>query len=249
MIDTGTTVDQLKRIPDLAAEVFATWGHPNPGPRAGRSTRKSGSREPTDLVSFDALRLDSHGLLAKLTECIRLTWEAMPADDRPDLTNPPTWTTEAGWLLQTWEWAQVNLDLLDLDWIRDEVRTVHRELCQTARTVPPLVLRCKEVHDMQACGGRLVARDADGQDTADWVTSRWCYCPECGRTYTYDAELRKLGTVDHFTLAECAQELGVPYGTARRWKHEQKLFAAGRDHRGRDLFDLNHVRRVAERSG
>jgi DNA-binding transcriptional MerR regulator len=46
-----------------------------------------------------------------------------------------------------------------------------------------------------------------------------------------------------------AVSVGVPSGTIRRWAHHGWLTRQGRDGRGRTLYDLGQVERVAKRVG
>ena len=239
-----TTRERLTRIPDLAAEVFVTWGHPNPSGHAERGRNSPGSKAPTDLAVLDALRPGERGMLAGLTECVRIVWQAMDAGERPDLTNPPNWASECGWLLRSWDWAQASLDLSEIDWISDTIRRTHATLSELAREARPLVLHCTRMVGTEACGGGLIGRDERNADTGDWTASRWAYCAECGQTYTYTADLRRLGSVRDWTLVECAAEVGVSVLTLKRWKKAGRITATGKNWRGVSVFDLEAVRRA-----
>ena len=56
------TVQQLHELPDLAAECFATWGHPNPSERPVVAVKRIHPKAPADLDTLDALRVDKLGL-------------------------------------------------------------------------------------------------------------------------------------------------------------------------------------------
>ena len=49
------TVQQLHELPDLAAECFATWGHPNPSERPVVAVKRIHPKAPADLDTLDAL--------------------------------------------------------------------------------------------------------------------------------------------------------------------------------------------------
>jgi len=65
------TVQQLHELPDLAAECFATWGHPNPSERPVVAVKRIHPKAPADLDTLDALRADELGLLHRLAQCVR----------------------------------------------------------------------------------------------------------------------------------------------------------------------------------
>ena len=70
------TVQQLHELPDLAAEVFLTWGHPNPSEQPVVQVKRIHPRAPADLDTLDALRPDELGLLHRLAHCVRAAAEA-----------------------------------------------------------------------------------------------------------------------------------------------------------------------------
>ena len=72
---TGTT-QQLHELPDLAAEVFLPWGHPNPTDRPAFTAKRVYPPAPADLDALDCLRNDRLGLLFRLAECVRAVVEA-----------------------------------------------------------------------------------------------------------------------------------------------------------------------------
>ena len=98
------TVQQLHELPDLAAEVFLTWGHPNPSEQPVVQVKRIHPRAPADLDTLDALRPDELGLLHRLAQCVRAVVEDMP-EHPGDLTDTPTWVGECDWLIthaNTW---------------------------------------------------------------------------------------------------------------------------------------------------
>lgn len=72
------TVQQLHELPDLAAEVYLTWGHPNPSEQPVVQVKRIHPRAPADLDTLDALRPDKLGLLHRLAQCVRAVVEDMP---------------------------------------------------------------------------------------------------------------------------------------------------------------------------
>ena len=133
------TVQQLHELPDLAAEVYLTWGHPNPSDRPVTTVRRIHPRVPADLDTLDALRPDELGLLHRLAQCVRAVVENMP-EHPGDLTDTPTWAGECDWLIthaNTWR-----ADAFLTDLVGSEVHAIHRELCRVARVHPPLKLQC-----------------------------------------------------------------------------------------------------------
>lgn len=148
-----TTRDELRRLPDLAAEAFATWGAPNPGETVARAPRRVHPPAPTDLTTLVALRPDT-GLLTGIVECVRIVWEVLRHDEaRHELPDPrdtetPTWASECDWLLATLDWWQANLDACDLGWITDTIHAATRELEQIVRQPRPARLVCPDCGDV-----------------------------------------------------------------------------------------------------
>lgn len=198
---------QLRVIPDLAAEVFATWGHPNPSGAALVRSRPVDPPAPTDLDTLDALRLDPHGLLFELTQAVRATAEHLRDTGRPwpALTNPPTWASECGWLAATADvWGT---DLWLNRFTVGAVDRVHAELSRIAREhvphVPCLVYGCPgqmEAWDQSADGGWL------------WVT-------ECEHGHHVDRHeiVRRAQDLQPLTLADMSARVGIPVKTLHRW--------------------------------
>ena len=223
----------LGELPTLAAEVFLTWGHPNPSGQRNDSTRGSSTpRVPMDLTAWDALRPDEHGLLFELTQCVRLVTEEMrdEGEQWPDLANPPTWTGECAWLLGTEPWWGERLWRDDLD---HAITRVWADLARAARTPPPLHLACPRA----GCGWPVHPK-AEGA----------YYQCEAGHIIDHHAEIRRMGQIQEMTSGELAEHMGVTKRTLRRWRESGALAPCGT--RGREpVWSVLDVRRAAERFG
>ena len=225
MTSPTDTVQQLHELPDLAAECFATWGHPNPSERPVVAVKRIHPKAPADLDTLDALRADELGLLHRLAQCVRAVVEDM--HEHPgDLTETPTWASECGWLIahaNTWR-----ADVFLADWIGSEVRSIHRELCRVARVHPPLKLQCPRcqapVH--LAPGGQYYRCENEH------IIDHW-------------AEVKRMGRLTSMTYEELEIELHIPQGTLRRWKSEKLIYSDGK-RVGLHTFNVEAVRRVAE---
>lgn len=242
------TRQQLTQLPELAAEAFDTWGHPNPGPRTGgnsKRTRISAGDAPTDLATLDALRTDDHGLLFRLLQCVEVVNDETGQDDWPDETS---WTSICGWLLQhspTW-----TRDRFCNDWITDEVHTVWRELATLTRQPKPWRSNCRDCP-----GGIVILVDADGNET-DPEQAAFGLCIACRRTYAPGASMRALtDTQPPMPLSRIADLIGIPLRTLHRWRKEGTITpatqrVAGADGlRRADLFDIADVRQAARHAG
>lgn len=224
-----TTLDQLARIPTLAAEVFLTWGHPNPSGQANNARGGSPApKAPADLAAWDALRPDEGGLLFELTQAIRAVWEDQrEAVTLPDLDNPPTWTGECRWLTETASVWQADQWLLE--YVTDQVQLVHRELDRTARTPPPLHPTCPRCRFP-------VHLDKSGA----------FYRCEAGHVVDHHAEIERMGRIQEMTATELAQHFGVTDRTLRRWRAASLVVPVGKI--GREpVYSVEDVRRARER--
>ena len=222
------TVQQLHELPDLAAEVYLTWGHPNPSEQPVVQVKRIHPRAPADLDTLDALRPDERGLLHRLAQCVRAVVENM--HEHPgDLTDTPTWAGECDWLIthaNTWR-----ADAFLTDLVGSEVHAIHRELCRIARVHPPLRLQCPRcqapVH--LAPGGQYYRCEADH------IIDHW-------------AEVKRMGQLVMMTYSELADVTGVAEATIRKWASRKLIRASGR-RAGSPTFDVESVRRVAARTG
>ena len=222
------TVQQLHELPDLAAECFATWGHPNPSDRTVVAAKRIHPKAPADLDTLDALRADELGLLHRLAQCVRAVVEDM--HEHPgDLTDTPTWTSECDWLIShanAWR-----ADAFLSDWIGSEVRSIHRELCRVARVHPPLKLQCPRcqapVH-MGAGGGY--------------------YLCEAGHEIRHFAEIERMGKLTDMTIPELVAELNMKRKTLEKWKRRGLIHPTGKRART-NTFNVALVQKLAETRG
>ena len=222
------TVQQLHELPDLAAEVYLTWGHPNPSEQPVVQVKRIHPRAPADLDTLDALRPDELGLLHRLAQCVRAVVEDMP-EHPGDLTDTPTWAGECDWLIthaNTWR-----ADAFLTDLVGSEVHAIHRELCRIARIHPPLRLQCPRcqapVH--LAPGGQY-------------------YRCEAGHIIDHWAEIKRLGVLNQpVTIPEAAAELGASERTLQDWQQRGLMpKPAGRKGKA-PTFHLDDLRRIVAR--
>ncbi|MBC7955295.1 MAG: hypothetical protein H7Y33_05420 [Cytophagales bacterium] len=225
------TVDMLRELPNLAAEVYLTIGAPNPtGPRSEIRGSNYGTKVPIDCVAFDALRPDDHGQLAILTLCVRMVAEELrdAGQPWPTLVNPAAWVSECDWLIGTEPWWSRQAWAEDID--RD-VTTVWKTLSRAARVVPPLRLVCPQcnalVHPKAEVAGGPAAY----------------YLCEAGHSIMHHAEIARMGKIQEMTSAELADHMGITRRTLRKWKADGAITPIGK--RGRDdLYAIADVHRV-----
>lgn len=211
---------------------------------------KPGSRPPLNLTvihitdtrhkpGWDGLDprvdvvVDRFGVLPALESWTRLVRDEMmmAGVPWPDMLEVPTVGGEAGWLLATMDFSLAHEWVVEL---ADDVRRLTSQLMAVLGERREYRPRCREI----ACGAKL-----DPMDNATWYS-----CPSCGRDYTIDADLKALGQVQPaMTGREVADALGIPWATLRKWVERGILTHTGRDAKGRKVYDLDAVRRVAER--
>lgn len=219
------TIQQLHELPDLAAEVFLTWGHPNPTDRPAYRTKRVHYPAPADLDALDCLRPDRLGLLFRLAECVRAVVEDMPTHPG-DLSESPTWVGECAWLIA--HHADWRDEPFLTDWVGSEVGEIHRDLSRAARVQPPIRLECPRCHDplrLQQGG-------------------RWLRC-DAGHIIETGPEIERVGRLTSMTYAELARELGIAEGTLRRWRSDGLLLPDEQRRGGQLVFNVESVRRVA----
>lgn len=122
----------------------------------------------------------------------------------------------------------------------DEIDVIWRRVRAAVGERPPRRPRCTRIVDGQACGARVDGHDEDGQRTGIIEHWRWCSCPACGETYTFDAALQRLGQLQTMTLQQWADEYGVDRGVLKMRLHRLGLRADGDGGRyTRALMDLH----------
>ena len=201
------TVQQLHELPDLAAECFATWGHPNSSDRPVVAVKRIHPKAPADLDTLDALRADKLGLLHRLAQCVRAVVEDM--HEHPgDLTDTPTWASECAWLIA--HAADWRADEFIHDWVSSEVRSIHRELCRVARVHPVRAMH----HQCSKCGNPSTLIN-DGH--------LWA-CRECGRED--EGPRRQIEDFRHkpsISTKEISEQFGVTEGWVWKQRFNRKL--------------------------
>jgi len=215
----------LAELPNLAAEVFLTWTTPNPAPKADRTIRSvPGSRPPTRLDVWDALRPDQKGDLRLLHGwCITID-EVSDGELAPIPEQTPTWNGVARYLTETWPWWRTH-ELADD--CHHEIRQVHGRLRSRARIPPPPRYRCPR------CGDRAHMRD----------NNSWLSC-DSGHTIDHRAEIaRAMATRPPMTVGQIAAELGVKRDTIKKWIARRGIEPVTVRGRVR-LFDVEEVQRM-----
>ncbi len=253
------TLRELHRIPGLAAEVFLTWGHPNPSDRPERRGRGDVAQAPTDLAVLDALRpwSDSgHSLVARLVEAVRAVFDDTWVDgvrDTPAFADPPTFASEADWLLVTVGlWAG---DAWRYEMVRDAARDVHGELARLAREHPPVRLTCPMMVNTtrwvdghietvaQPCGHTARPYDADGK-RCTLAEAAWFECDH-GHVVDHWAAIERMGRLSQGIVPEVADVLGVKPARIRQWIRRGLLSPVGqRD--GRKLYTIADAAQVRD---
>ena len=220
-------IQQLHEIPDLAVEVFLTWGHKNPTEAPIIASRTPFPAAPADLEALDCLRPGELGLLFRLTQCVRAVAETLrdAGQTWPPITNPPTWVGECAWLLGAANiWRH---DLWLLDYVTDEINTVWRNLAKAARLPQPQRLTCPQ----DGCGWPVHPEGGNA-----WRC-------EAGHQFTVASEAARLRTA---TIPELARELDISQDLLRQWKHRGIITPCGKCD-GRDVFRVELVRRARQR--
>lgn len=230
------TLHQLRQLPDLAAEAFATWGHPNPAERSER-TGKRGKLDspptPADLSTLDALRTDDHGLLFRLVQCVQVVMDDTGRDDWPDTT----WTSLTAWLVDNH--VAWRADPFCEEWITDETRRVHAELCQLTRQPKPWRAKCRD------CNGLVILADNDGTEVPP-EHAAYGFCTGCERTYAKGASMQALANIQPpMPLHSIAVLTDIPVKTLHRWDSHGWITTTTPDRKRGRLFDIAEVRTVA----
>jgi len=86
------------------------------------------------------------------------------------------------------------------------------------------------------CRCEVDGYDTDNHATEDQAAWRWCACPACGATFTFDAALRMLGRLQALTVPQYAEECGVEERTLRRWVKADPLIRGIGQARGGPVY-------------
>lgn len=185
-----------------------------------------GSRPPLNVDAVDLIER----VHATLASWVQLAMEeGLTSDDWP-----------ADNTLAVCLWLARNAHLMDEHMAGDEFAAEVHDLWKRVRNAvgerPPRRPRCIRVLDGQHCGHVLDCMDEGGEASDVPEEWRWCACPGCGMTYTFDAELRRLGKLQGLTLAEWAAELGIRSTTLRMRLERGKVRPDVLDAKGRKLY-------------
>jgi len=171
------------------------------------------------------------GVLPTLALWVALAYaEIEDRGERPRVCCPPrrhTIVGESGWL---YEYAAHILDFND-DFAAD-IAKLHRELQRACRVRQEYVPKCPQ------CRWRVEPVYSDGTTgPAYWR------CTGCTKTWVHDAEVARLAlTQPKMTLRQISSMLNIPLRTLYNWRNQGR-FSGG------PLFEVDHVRRAAERVG
>lgn len=222
------TLGQLRRLPELAAEVWLTRRHPNPVERPLVGGRRADPPAPARLDVIDALRLDEHGQLFALSQAVR----AVCDETKTAQAECDTWSGVCGWLI-----SQADVWRADpwlAEFVAGQVWDVWRALTRVAREPDSPSIPCA----VEGCHGRITALD-DG-------TGGWLWPDVCTDGHRVDrAELvRRWKATQPAPLADVAQTVGRSPRTLARWVAAGWLKPAAQDGRT-PLYRADEAQRVA----
>lgn len=205
--------EHLAQLPGLAARTAPpTDDTPRGRTESARFVRPdAGPRLPPglDLGAVDESLHRQHSVdqLARLTQCIRVVGEEVDATTWrtfPDLTDTPTWDSEAGWLLATrWWWTT---DAWCLEWITTEVEQIRDVLVQRIERANGWT-RCA------LCGQPITTYSTEVLDVAE--------CRACERVVSMRER-------EALTTAEAARRLGISEAAVRKRVERRELRKVGR---------------------
>jgi len=203
-----TVRDDLAAIADAAPLValLTTSRSPHMGPGGHPAP---GTRPPVNVAPI-ALLEDVHNTLVAW---VRLVVDEDGLDYWPADTIPACCT----WLIGRLDYLT---DHPAADEFGYEIRGCWRRMRDAIGERPARRPRCR-------CGSSVDGMDEHGARTEDQALWRWCACPACGLTYTFDAALRGLGRARELTVPAYAEEAGVHERTLRRWVKTWEVQAAG----------------------
>jgi hypothetical protein len=143
---------------------------------------------------------------------------------------PPRCHTVTGEALWLHSYAQLILELHD-DFAAD-IAKLHRELQKACRIRQEYVPKCPN------CRWRVEPVYPDGGGGPSY----W-RCTGCSKTWVHDAEVARLAlTQPKMTLRQISSMLNIPLRTLYNWRNQNR-FSGG------PLYEVDHVRRAAERVG
>ena len=205
------TLDKLKQIPDLAAQVQMSPATPYRVPAVqrapgGKSLRQGGKVSsgpvPASILAEDML--STTGLLFELTQAVRMVWEQQDAP-RTLLAEDVSFAGECEWLISTAEFWQA--DPVLAEWVRDTANRVHRQLARWVGEVAPSRLVCP------TCGGRVALDDY----TATGEGTKQAACSACGVIWHPEDIATDVVLYTPARLPVIAELLGIGLRTLQRW--------------------------------
>lgn len=209
------TLARLRELPDLAVECFITWDTPNPAPRADRHVQSvPGSKPPTDLGAWDALRPDEKGSL----EVIR-SWTRLIIEERAEQGLGAPLPASDGWAGCCDYLIAVATFWAGAEWrpeFEGEVRKVHRQLEVQARVTIDPVYKCDKCE--------AIARPQPGR--------MWMLCDNGHEVRDLGIIRRNLQNAKPMTAEaierEWGQSLGLRAKTISEWSRRGWLKSRGR---------------------
>ena len=240
--ESATVADMLDQIPALILEAKQTLFAPNPD---GGDVHVSKGARPDEVVNPGDARRDQvswsrtsrwvaivvaldealeTSLFASLVICSRIIWENLDAETKaahPQSLGTPYWSTEIAWLSKVWPDSQAYLDKCDIDWIRDEVRSIWLAIASYAGVRRKPKYRCPT----EGC------REQMHLSEGDWMTC------SAGHQHPGPGRLsREWRRKPPMSTKDLSKALRIPEGTIWRWRHEKKIKPCREE--GRTLFWL-----------
>lgn len=156
--------------------------------------------------------------------CSRIIWENLDDDTKrahPQPLGTPYWSTEIAWLSKVWPDSQAYLDKCDIDWIRDEVRSIWLAIASYAGVRRKPKYRCPT----EGCKEQMHLSEGD-----------WMTC-SAGHQHPGPGRLsREWRRKPPMSTKDLSKALRIPEGTIWRWRHEKKIKPCREE--GRTLFWL-----------
>lgn len=231
------TVDLIRDIPQLVAEIWQTAaiGAPNPGGEQAQTSRpKAGSKPPVSMALIHALRTDHRGLLAQYRDICHavkaITDCPTPVDDQAD------WTQVSEWLLATVSYWQTGGEVEDN--IHNQICRIREPLAALAREPRPVEFQCM----IYGCQGTIEASTVTTAEGHKLMTPDTC---SNGHKVDHAEVARRAARMSDYPLAELGPMLGVPAKTLHDWK-ARGLIAPIRKRAGVAVYNYEAVYLVAQ---
>lgn len=251
----GQARADLVALPGLLEELAQCKTERDPGIK--RSGKVTGSPSP---VRLDVVHLadderkpgwdgedprlqqlgDRYGAAATLESWVRVMFEEILEDDRPELAEHATAATETSVLLEVWDW------IIEQPWageLADDVTSLASQVRNALGIRREYQPRCRYCRDL------VHPVEGDTQHRTTWEACAYGLCSGCGATFPKGPALDALAQVQPpIPLREVADLVGVPLRTLQRWDQTGVIKPAPESvgRRGR-LFDLADVQAAATR--